>query len=437
MGSQFFEIEGGFPLKGEVTVSGAKNAANKMLIASMLSNEETVLENVPEIGEVEITQELAAAAGAKIKKSGRHTLKIKTEKIKQTAVPQDSERRSRMPILMLGPLLHRTGEAILPVEGGGDRIGRRPINFHLNGYKAMGAAVKNQNGLFSFQARKLKGAKISLPYPSVMATENLIIAASLAQGITIIQNAAVEPEILDLIKMLQNMGAIVEIGANRRIVVEGVKKLHGTKHSVLPDRIEAGSLACAAVASGGDVFIKGARQENLITFLNALRRSGGFFEAQKDGIRFKKTNPLFAITLETEAYPGFATDLQQPFAVLLTQAKGTSIIHETVYESRFGYTSELVKMGAKITLDQKCLGITPCRFKTQKYQHSASIIGPTKLKATEILVPDLRAGFSYVIAALIAHGKSKVLGVENIDRGYEDIDGKLRQLGAKIKKIKE
>ncbi|MBI4029822.1 UDP-N-acetylglucosamine 1-carboxyvinyltransferase [Candidatus Berkelbacteria bacterium] len=432
MCSQFFEIEGGHPLKGEVTVSGAKNAANKMLVASMLSAKESVFANVPDIGEVDIAKELVGLAGAKIREKGNHKLTIQTHQIRQNTVPEDPEQRSRLPILMLGPLLHRAGEAILPMDSGGDRIGKRPINFHLSGFRAMGTKITSKNGVYHLKAKKLKGAKINLPYPSVMTTENLIIAASLAQGVTIIKNAALEPEIMDLIKMLQNMGAIIEVNANRRIAVEGVKKLHGVAHTVLPDRIEAGSLASAAVALSGDVFIKGAVQEHLITFLNALRRLGGFFEAQKDGIRFKKTNSLSAITLETEAYPGFPTDLQQPFAVLLTQAKGVSIIHETVYESRFGYTSELVKMGAKIALNQKCLGEIPCRFKTKKYKHSAVITGPTPLKATDINVPDLRAGFSYVIAALIAQGKSKILGVENIDRGYERIDDKLKKLGAKI-----
>ena len=237
---------------------------------------------------------------------------------------------------------------------------------------------------------------------------------------------------MDLAVLLQSMGAIINLDVNRTWVIEGVESLHGAEHRVIPDRIVAASFMVAAAITGGDVFIRDARQTDLLSFLNALRRVGVPFEIQEDGIRVTAPKELNPVVIETDVHPGFMTDWQQPFVMLLTQAKGVSMVHETVYEERFGYTDALVKMGANIQLHRECLGEKPCRFVNQDYRHSAVIAGPTPLKAAAIVIPDLRAGFSYLIAALIAKGESKLTGVELIERGYEDIIGKLKGLGADI-----
>lgn len=231
------------------------------------------------------------------------------------------------------------------------------------------------------------------------------------------------------------MGAIIELGANRRITIYGVQKLHGARYRILPDRNEAVSFACLAVATGGDIFVKKAVQEHLITFLNTLRRIGGEYEVLPGGIRFWRASGLRGIEVETDTHPGFMTDWQQPLAVLLTQSEGHSVIHETVYEDRFHYTRDLNLMGAKIKVTEKCLGDIPCRFKDSSHPHSAMIFGPTPLEAKEITVPDLRAGIAHIIAALVAKGESKIKGIYEIDRGYAKIDERLRQLGADIKRV--
>ena len=259
-----------------------------------------------------------------------------------------------------------------------------------------------------------------------------MLAAVLAEGTTVIQNAAVEPEILDLAKLLQSMGAIISLEVNRTWVIEGVSRLHGATHSVIPDRIVAGSFAVAAAITGGDVTIHDARQGDMLSFLNALRRAGVSFEVQDEAIRVTAPERLNAMTLETDVHPGFMTDWQQPFVVLLTQAHGVSIVHETVYESRFGYAEALKQMGANITVKNDCLGSKTCRFKQRNHPHTAVIVGPTPLHAADIDIPDLRAGFSYLLAALIAKGESRITGIEHIERGYEDIVGKMKALGAKI-----
>lgn len=426
-------INGGKKLEGEITISGAKNAATKMMVASLLTDEPCVFENCPAIGDVEITEELCRLVGSQIERSGT-TLKVHTPKILSTKVLSLS-RRNRIPVLALGALLGRVGEAQVPVLGG-DKIGPRPVDMHLASLRAMGASIRNDDHHFFAEAPKgLHGATITLPYPSVMATENIIIAATLAQGRTVIHNAAKEPEILDLISSLQKMGAIIEIGAHRKIFIDGVKRLRGVTHKILPDRNEAVSFGTLAVASGGDIFVKGARQDHLLTFLSSLRRIGGDYEVLEGGIRFWRPNALKAAEIETDPHPGFMTDWQQPFTVLLTQAEGDSIIHETVYEDRFGYTEDLNLMGANIRVFTKCLGELECRFSGKNHYHSALISGPTPLHGGIIRVKDLRAGIAHIVAALIAKGESEIHSVEEIDRGYEKIDERLKSLGADIKRL--
>lgn len=436
----YYIIEGGVPLRGEAQLSGAKNAATKLMVSSLLTEDQCVIRNAPlQLGDLRITEDVVTALGATVRRSEEHVAVIQTTHISSHAVPLELGRKNRLAILTAGPLLHRVGEAIIP-EPGGDRIGPRPIDFHLDGLQRMGAILETREGLYHFHTPTggLRGATIELPFPSVMATETLIIAATMARGVTTIQNAAIEPEIIDLIKFLQKMGAIIEQRVDRKIVIEGVDRLHGAEHRVIPDRNEAVSLAIAAYLTHGDIRVVGADQGVLLTFLNTLYRVGLDFAVDDQGIRFfGGDTPIKPIALETDVYPGFMTDWQQPFTVLLTQAQGMSVIHETIYEDRFAYTLDLNRMGADTGLYSKCLGELDCRFRGRNFKHSCVVRGPTPLLATKLTMPDVRAGASYILAALCAHGASEVRGIEHIERGYENLALKLRDLGAHITRVPE
>lgn len=433
--AEIFKITGGLPLHGEIAVSGAKNAASKMMIASLLTDEEVILSNVPRQHETEITQEIIMTVGAQVEWIEAHTLRAVTPVMTSNSV-RELSRKNRISILALAPLLHRAGEAFVPLVGG-DKIGPRPVNFHLETLKKMGALIEETSDGYHASVSRLKGAVIELPYPSVGATETAILAGVLADGRTVIRNAAGEPEVKGLIMMLQDMGAMIQINANRSIEIIGVEKLHGTRVRVMPDRIAAASYGAMALGTGGEIFVRGAQHEHMITFLNAVRKIGGEYEVHEDGILFRGSKPLKGIELETDTHPGFMTDWQQPFVVALTQAKGTSIVHETVYEERFGYTDSLKEMGADITLFSNCLGEIDCRFKGQNYKHSAVITGPSKLHASEVVVPDIRAGLALVVAALVAEGTSTLTGIHHLDRGYERLQEKLQSVGAKIERVEE
>lgn len=430
-----FRIQGGKPLHGRVRVSGTKNLISKLMVASTLSDSESIFTNAPfRLGEVEITTDIVQSLGTSIQESASGLMVINTPKFETSKVPERFALLNRIPILLIGPLLHRTGKADVPIPGG-DKIGARPVDFHIKALLKMGAHVELKGHFYHCRTDGLKGEHIVLPFPSVGATENIIIAAALASGTTIIDNAAVEPEITELVKYLQKMGAIIELDTNRRIVIEGVSSLHGAEHHVIPDRIEAASFACAAVASKGDVFIEEADQSTMLTFLNTMRRAGGDFDILEGGIRFYYKGTLHAAAMETDVHPGFMTDWQQPWVLMMTQAEGLSVVHETVYENRFGYVNELRKMGAHIELYKSCLGGSECRFSTLANPHSAVIFGPTKLKGSNILIPDLRAGFVYLIAAALATGESTITGIDHVERGYEHIEQKLRGLGVDIERI--
>jgi UDP-N-acetylglucosamine 1-carboxyvinyltransferase len=426
-------ITGGVPLKGEVRVSGAKNAATKELVAALLSSEPVTLLNVPDIGDVAVTIEMLEGLGMKIAREGDRVT-VDGSTLASSEVTEAFSRKNRIPILLFGPLLARFGKAVIPALGG-CKIGARPVDFHLDALRRMGAEIVCEDGVYRAsvaEGKALAGVDVELPFPSVGATENVMLAAVLAKGTTVIRNAAIEPEIHDLAMLLQSMGAIIQLEVNRTWVIEGVESLHGAVHRVIPDRIEAASFAVAAVLTKGDVTIRGAKQEHMLSFLNALRRVGGDFEILENGIRVFRVNGIRPATIETDVHPGFMTDWQQPFLILLTQAEGTSIVHETVYESRFGYTDALKKMGANIQIHTNCLGPKECRFKNLNHPHSAVIVGPTPLRAADIEIPDLRAGFSCLLAALIAEGTSTISGMEFVERGYEKIVEKLEALGAKI-----
>ena len=429
-----FIIKGGHPLSGRVKISGAKNSATKLIVASLLTSDECRFSNSPnKLSELEVTSSLCRLLGSDTQIKDDNFV-IRTKDIKTTKIPFEYGNVNRISILFAGPLLNRCGEAVIPIPGG-CKIGSRPVNFHIEGLKKLGCSVEVKDDFYHLRCDRLVGNNIQLDYPSVGATENIIIASTLAKGRTMIFNAAIEPEILDLVKFLQKMGAIIEISTDRRITIEGVDKLEGASHTIISDRNQAVSFAAAGLASKGDVFVEGADQDDLITFLNTVRRVGGKFEVENDGIRFFYGGKFKPIALETNVHPGFMTDWQQPLVVMLTQAEGVSIIHETVYEKRFGYVSELTKMGAEIELFNTCLGGLDCRFANKEYYHSAVVKGPTPLRGEEIIVPDLRAGMSYLIAGLIANGETIVNGINYIDRGYENIDEKLKGLGADIYRV--
>lgn len=427
-----FSVTGGRPLHGTVALSGAKNAASKILLATMLTDEPSSIDNVPALGETDIAAELIASIGGRVDREG-HRWTVATPAVTRRTVPQLS-RRNRLPILTLGILVNRTGQAEVPIVGG-DAIGPRPVNYHLAALKAMGAEIATTPTSFKARAARLHGATITLPYPSVGATETIALAAVLAVGRTMIRNAAVEPEVVDLLQMLQTMGAIIEFGTNRTLIIDGVDRLQGTTYRVIPDRIEAASFACLALATGGDIFVAEARQADLVTFLTTVRRLGGQFEVLPTGIRFYRRGPLHGVTVETDTHPGYMTDWQQPLVTVMTQAAGRSTVHETVYEDRFGYTKTLVAMGAKITTSSDCWGELPCRWWAHGYVHSCQVTGPTPLHAADISIPDIRAGMAHLVAALTATGTSTLTGVEHLDRGYQDLVVRLQALGATIKRL--
>ncbi len=428
-------VHGGVPLVGDIEVRGAKNLVSKAMVATMLAEDPCRLRSVPEISDVQIVSGLLELHGVKIDSTDRDgELLLDPTNVEQAHVADIDAHAgsSRVPVLLCGPLLHRLGEAFIP-DLGGCRIGERPINYHLDVLRQFGAVVeKRQDGLRLTAPNGLHGTKIQLPYPSVGATEQVLLTAVRAQGKTELAGAAIEPEIVDLICLLQKMGAVISVETDRVIHIEGVDRLGGYDHRAIPDRIEAASWACAALATKGDVYVRGAEQQPMMTFLNVFRRIGGAFDIDDEGIRFwHPGGELTSTVLETDVHPGLMTDWQQPLVVALTQTTGLSIVHETVYENRLGFTEALGEMGAHIQIYRDCLGGRPCRFGQANFLHSAVISGPTPLRGADIRVPDLRGGFSYLIAALAAEGTSTVHGIDLIYRGYERFSDKLDNLGAK------
>ncbi len=426
-------IRGGKPLVGRIEVRGAKNLATKAMVASLLGDTPSILRDVPDISDVKVVRGLLEVHGVRITDPARGELILDPSRVESAHFAEIDAHAgsSRIPILFCGPLLHKLGEAFIP-DLGGCRIGDRPIDFHLDALRAMGAVVDKQvNGIHLTAPDGLKGASIELPYPSVGATEQVLLSATLAKGVTELRNAAIEPEIMDLIAILQKMGAIVSVEPNRVIFIEGVESLRGYTHRAINDRNEAASWASAALATNGDIFVEGANQQELMTFLNVFRKVGGGFDIQEDGIRFyRELDTLKPVVIETDVHPGFMTDWQQPLVVALTQAEGQSIVHETVYENRFGFTDALNEMGADIVVHKEGLPGHDRRVARRPFEQAAVITGPTKLHAANVRVPDLRGGFSHLIAALTAEGESHITNVGIISRGYEHFIPKLRKLGA-------
>lgn len=439
---ELLRIKGGRPLQGQVRAAGAKNAMTKLLVASLLSDKRVTFYNVPNIGDVEVTVEMCQEIGMEVqwdKVSG--VMEVQTKELKTTYIPQRFSGSNRIPILMVGALLGRTDEEIIVPTVGGDKIGLRPVNFHIEALQQLGVTIehrpmKKEGAYFAFAPHGIKGSVVTLSYPSVGATENTILAGVTARGTTTIKNAAIEPEVVELILFLQKLGAIITLDCDRTIRIQGTRHFHEVEHTVMTDRIEAASLGMAAIATKGHVFVENAQHGTMITFLNKLREIGAGFSVKSNGIEFFYDGPLRGgLHLETDVYPGFMTDWQQPFVVLLTQASGSSVVHETVYENRFGYVDVLIEMGADISLFRQCLGGTQCRFASHSFPHSIVVRGPTHLSGKKIEIPDLRAGFAYVMAALVSNDTSLISGLAFLDRGYENLTAKLSCLGADVERL--
>lgn len=430
---EILSIRGGRPLSGRVDVKGAKNLVTKAMVAALLGETPSILRSVPDISDVAVVRSLLEVHGVHVVDGeDEGTLHLDPSAVESAHFEEIDAHAgaSRIPILFCGPLLHRLGQAFIP-DLGGCRIGDRPIDFHLDALRKFGAVVeKLPSGIRLSAPQGLRGANIHLPYPSVGATEQVLLTAVRAAGITELRNAAIEPEIMDLIAVLQKMGALISYEPNRVILIEGVDKLKGYDHKAIFDRNEAASWASAALATDGEIFVGGALQPEMLTFLNVVRKVGGDFDIREDGILFRRGGELRGTTVETDVHPGFMTDWQQPLIVALTQATGTSIVHETVYENRFGFTDALVKMGANITVHHNGLQDGPRRVPRRNLEQAAVITGPTPLRGADITVPDLRGGYSHVIAALTAEGESTVRNVGIISRGYEKFFDKLDVLGA-------
>jgi len=434
-------ITGGKPLRGEITVSGAKNVALKAIVAGLLTDQELVIENVPLITDLFVMKEIIEGLGAKVKITQDHRFKIKADNISNFQVPLEAGARLRTSSMVIGPLLCRFGKAIIP-NPGGCRIGARPIDRHVRGIQAMGAKVEYLDGFFHAKADKLKGTTFKFEKNSHTGTETLILASVLADGETVIENVAMEPEVDDLIRLLNQMGAMIKRVEERKIAISGVKKLYGTTYRIMPDRNEVVTYAIGAIATAGDITVYGTQREYLRAFLEKLDEVNVGWEPLEEATRFFYKGKLSPTNIVTKPHPGFTTDWQAPWSVLALKANGISTIHETIYENRFGYVSELIKMGAKIEFFEPKV-INPENFYNFNWDesqkscfHAIKIYGPIGLHNAVLNVSDLRAGATLVLAALAAKGESYVYGVEHIDRGYEKFEEQLKKLGAKIKRIK-
>lgn len=406
------------PLKGTVKISGAKNSVLPIMAASLLAQEKVVLEDIPPLRDVEVMGEVLTSLGADVKKSSNGIVEINSSFIDNSEAPYDLIKKMRASFLVIGPLLARMGRARVSLPGG-CAIGARPIDLHLKGLSALGAKINLGHGYVEAQADKLTGDKIYLDFPSVGATENIMMAATMAEGQTIIQNAAEEPEIVDLANFLNSLGANIKGAGTDTIKVQGVTGLGGTRHTVIPDRIEAGTYMVAAAITGGDITIKNALSDHLKPMIAKLKECGVEIFESGDQLRVNASNGINAVDLKTLPYPGFPTDMQSQFMALLSVAKGTSVVIESVFENRFMHVSELNRMGANIKIEG----------------HSAVVQGVNMLEGAQVKATDLRAGAALILAGLVADGVTEINDIHHIDRGYVEIEEKLRHLGANIERV--
>jgi len=433
-------IEGGVPLKGSIRLGGAKNASFKIMIASLLAPGESQILNFSHIADVALTKQILKSLGCQITSPGLRALSIDTSNLSSFQIPQKFGSQSRASTMFIGPLLNRFRKATVPLPGG-DKIGKRPLDRHFSGLKALGAKVNITNNKAHVTCQNLQGTTFVFPKKSHTGTETMIMAAVLAQGKTILKNAALEPEIDDLIKFLKRCGANIKRQSPATIHITGVKKLKPSIHQLMPDRNEAVTYACAALATKGDIIVENANPQDLKAFLKYLKAAGAGYEIGTYGIRFFYQKPLIATNVITKPHPGFMTDWQPLWTVLMTQAQGVSLVHEAVFTSRFQYVSDLKKMGADINLfnpqvknKQKFYNFNVADDKGD-HLHAAKITGPTPLKSGNFKVPDIRAGATLLLAALIAKGQSTLTGIDHIQRGYENLPKRLQKLGAKIREI--
>src|SRR6188472_1674486 len=423
---EVFRVEGGRPLSGSVPISGAKNAALKMLAAATLTGERCRITNVPEIEDVRVMAQTLIELGVVVDHPEENVYEVAAGDVEWQFVPLEAAAKMRASFMLLGPLLTRFGRVIIS-NPGGDRIGRRPVNLHVDAMRALGAQIDYRNGYyFATAPGRLRGAEVRFPFVSVMGTENAMLAATLADGHTVLRPAAQEPEVDDLIAFLQKMGAEVERTYPDTIEIEGRKRLRGAEHRVVPDRIEAGTFIAAAAVTGGKITLQGAPCDHLEAFIAAAGRVGVGLGCGADTIEVDGSalhaGGYKATDIETAPYPGLATDLQPPTSVLLTQATGFSNVHEAIFEDRLEWLSELNRMGARVDILDA---------------GHARISGPTRLHGAEVEIGDLRAGASLILAALAAEGTTTIHGAHHVHRGYENIERKFLDLGARIERLAE
>ncbi|MCM2354880.1 MAG: UDP-N-acetylglucosamine 1-carboxyvinyltransferase [Pseudobdellovibrio sp.] len=411
-------VTSGASLNGSVEVSGAKNAALPILFSTLLAEGEHTFDNVPLLKDIESTAELLQSLGCESKRDG-HTFRVHVTKLKTFEAHYDLVRKMRASILCLGPILAKYGEAVVSLPGG-CAIGTRPIDLHLDAMKALGAEIELKDGYVLAKCKKLKGATVLFEKTTVGGTENLMMAATLAEGTTIIENAAKEPEIVDLAIYLNKMGAKITGHGTSVMRIEGVEKLTPARHSIMPDRIEAGTLMIAGAITKGDVLVQKCNPQDLEALINKMRESGFKIETTKDSVRVLPQDKWEAVDITTAPHPLFATDLQAQFMALMTVAHGTSVITETVFENRFMHVNELMRLGADIT---------------PKTQVAVVRGKPGGLSGAPVMATDLRASASLVLAGLVAKGETLVGRIYHLDRGYENLEGKLSSLGAKIKRV--
>ncbi|AEM79969.1 UDP-N-acetylglucosamine 1-carboxyvinyltransferase [Thermoanaerobacter wiegelii] len=414
-----FIIKGGKPLKGSIQISGAKNSAVAILPAALLADTPSVIDNLPDIKDIELLVQMIRHLGGKVEKK-KHEVVIAPEGLNSFYPPRDLASQMRASYYLIGALLSRFNEAVIAMPGGCN-IGVRPIDQHIKGFEALGAETTIEHGLIRIKADKLVGNHIYFDVASVGATINLMLAAVKAEGVTILENCAKEPHVVDVANFLNAMGANIKGAGTDTIKITGVDKLHGCHYTIIPDQIEAGTYMVAAAATKGDVYIKGVIPNHLEAIVAKLAEMGVIVEEYDDVIRVRREGPLKHVDIKTLPYPGFPTDMQQPFAVLLALADGISVITENIYENRFKYLNELKKMGAKVRVEGR----------------TAIIEGVEKLTGAPLYATDLRAGAAMVIAGLAAEGTTEVMEVYHIDRGYEAMEVKLQQLGADIVRVKE
>lgn len=418
-----FVIRGGNPLLGTIRVSGAKNAALPCMAAALLTDEAVILENIPQVRDIETTRKLLAAMGAEVELGygrAQHRTTICCRNLTSPEASYELVKTMRASTLVLGPLVARCGTARVSLPGG-CAIGARPIDLHIKGLENLGAKISQEHGYVEASARRLKGAEIIFDKITVTGTEDLLMAAALAEGETVMRNCAREPEVGDLADLLNKMGARIEGAGSSTITVKGVEKLHGAKHRIIPDRIEAATFIIAGALTGGDLNVGNCDPGHLESLLKKLSQAGVKTSQAGDCIRVMGDAPLRAADIDTEEYPGFATDMQAQYMALATQAEGTSTITENIFENRFMHAQELVRMGANIKIEGR----------------RAMVRGKTALSAAAVLASDLRASASLVLAALVADGETIIDRVYHIDRGYENLEEKLRGVGAQIRRIGE